>query len=155
MSTTEFVEATSADPFVRDLHRKAVRLLNDPSLDRKQRELHIRRLQSILLEHQAKQVAKAEKTAAKAVQREQVSRINRNQGVADPSQVVARRKEFEAAAKEQGHGQVREQLKEQVKATEKAGPVLETTPQAAPSAVAANDSHVPVRKRALLSLKRV
>ena len=156
MSTTEFVEATSADPFVRDLHRKAVRLLNDPSLDRKQRELHIRRLQSILLEHQAKQVAKAEKTAAKAAQREQVSRINRNQGVADPSQVVARRKEFGAAAKEQGQGQeqVREQLKEQVKATEKAGSVVEKTLQAAPSAEAANDSRVPVRKRALLRLNR-
>ena len=145
MSTTEFVEATSADPFVRDLHRKAVRLLNDPTLDRKQREFHMGRLQSILLEHQAKQAAKAEKTAAKAAQREQVSRINRNQGVANPSQVVARRKEFGAAVKEQG----------QVKATEKAGSVVEKTSQAAPSAVAANDSHVPVRKRALLSLKRV
>ena len=153
MSTTEFVEATSADPFVRDLHRKAVRLLNDPTLDRKQRELHIGRLQSILLEHQAKQAAKAEKTAAKAAQREQVSRINRNQGVADPSQVVARRKEFEAAAKEQE--QVREQFEEQVKASEKAGSVVETAPQVAPSAVAANDSHVPVRKRVLLRLNRV
>ena len=157
MSITTFVEATSADPFVRDLHRKAVRLLNDPTLDRKQREFHMGRLQSILLEHQAKQAAKAEKTAAKAAQREQVSRINRNQGVADPSQVVARRKEFGAAAKEQEEEQVREQLKEQVKATEteKAGSVVEKTSQAAPSAVAANDSHVHVRKRALLSLKRV
>ena len=150
MSTTEFVEATSADPFVRDLHRKAVRLLNDPTLDRKQREFHMGRLQSILLEHQAKQAAKAEKTAAKAAQREQVSRINRNQGVADPSQVVARRKEFGAAAKEQEQ----EQVKEQVKATEKAGPVDEKTLQAAPSAEAANDSQVSVRKRALLRLNR-
>ena len=145
MSTTEFVEATSADPFVRDLHRKAVRLLNDPSLDRKQREFHIGRLQSILLEHQAKQAAKAAKTAAKAAQREQVSRINRNQGVADPSQVVARRKEFEAAAKEQ----------RQVKEAEKAGPEVEKTLQSSPSAEAANDSHVTIRKRALLSLNRV
>ncbi|MBV5347415.1 hypothetical protein JZU46_04270 [bacterium] len=54
MSTTTFVEATSADPFIRDLHRKAVRLLNDPSLDRRKREFHMRRLQSILIEHQAK-----------------------------------------------------------------------------------------------------
>ena len=54
MSTTEFVWATSAGPFVRDLHCKAVRMLNDQSLDRKQREFHMGRLQSILLEHQAK-----------------------------------------------------------------------------------------------------
>jgi hypothetical protein len=38
MSTTTFIEATSADPFIRDLHRQAVRLLNDPSLDRRRRE---------------------------------------------------------------------------------------------------------------------
>ena len=144
MSTTTFVEATSADPFVRDLHRKAVRMLNDPSLDRSRREFHIRRLQSILLEYQAKQVAKAEKLAAKAAQREQVSRADRSQGVADPSQIVARRKEFEAPAKEQ----------EQVKATEEVGSVVDKTPQASQSATAGNDSQVTVRKRALLSLKR-
>ena len=144
MSTTEFVEATSADPFVRDLYRKAVRMLNDPSLDRSRREFHMRQLQSILLEHQAKQATKAEKTAAKAAQREQVSRANRSQGVADQSQVVARRKEFGAPAKEQGH----------VKATKEVGFMVEKTPQASQSVVAANDSQVPVRKRALLSLER-
>ena len=63
MSTTTFVEATSADPFIRDLHRKAVRLLNDPSLDRRKREFHMGRLQSILIEHQAKQDAKAVQTS--------------------------------------------------------------------------------------------
>ena len=72
MSTTPFVEATSADPFIRDLHRRALRLLNDTSLDRRKREFHVRRLQSILLEHQAKQAAKAEKLAAKTAKREQV-----------------------------------------------------------------------------------
>ena len=87
-------------------------------------------------------MAKAEKLAAKAAQREQVSRANRNQEVADPSQVVARRKEFRAPGKEQ------------VKATGEAGPVVEKTLQAAPRAEAANDSQVPVRKRALLSLKK-
>jgi hypothetical protein len=56
MSITTFVEATSADPFVRALHRKAVRLLNDPSLDRRRREFHMRRLQSILIEHLAQAV---------------------------------------------------------------------------------------------------
>jgi len=93
-TTTAFVEAVSADPFVRELHRRAVRLLNDPSLDRQQRELHVRRLQGILLEHQAKQASMAAKLAQRKAGREQLSRINRNQGVADQSQVVARRREF-------------------------------------------------------------
>ena len=93
-TTTAFVEAVSEDPFVRDLHRRAVRLLNDPSLDRQQREFHVRRLQGILLEHQAKQAAKAAQLARKKAGREQLSCTNRNQGVADQSQVVARRREF-------------------------------------------------------------
>ena len=93
-TTTAFVEAVSEDPFVRDLHRRTVRLLNDPSLDRQQRELHVRRLQGVLLEHQAKQAAKAAQLAQKKAGRGQVSRSNRNQGVADQSQVVARRREF-------------------------------------------------------------
>ena len=142
MSTTTFVEATSADPFIRDLHRKAVRVLNDPSLDRQQREFHVRRLQSILLEHQAKQDAKAARLLAKKASREQVSRENRNQGVADPSQVLARRKEFGAP------------VKEQMELTEQVAPAVEITPQAIPSAIAANDSLVPGRKRPVLRLKR-
>jgi hypothetical protein len=142
MSATTFVEATSADPFVRDLHRKAVRLLNDQSLDRQQREFHVRRLQSILLEHQAKEAAKAAKLAAKTAKREQVSRANRNQGVADPSQVVARRKEFGAP------------VTEQVEVKELVAPVFETTPQPIASSIAANDNQVPGRKRSVLSLKR-
>ena len=97
-TTTAFVESVSEDPFVRDLHRRAVRLLNDPSLDRQQREFHVRRLQSILLEHQAKQEAKAAQLAQKKAGREQLSRSLRNQGVADQSQVVARRREFGSLA---------------------------------------------------------
>ncbi len=93
-TTTAFVEAVSEDPFVRDLHRRAVRLLNDPSLDRQQRELHVRRLQGILLEHQAKQAVRAEQLAQKKAGREQLSRSLRNQGVADQSQLLARRREF-------------------------------------------------------------
>jgi hypothetical protein len=142
MSTTTFVEATSADPFIRDFHRKAVRLLNDPSLDRRKREFHMRRLQSILLEHQAKQDAKAARLLAKKASREQVSRENRNQGVADPSQVLARRKEFGAP------------VKEQMEVIEQVAPAVEITPQAIPSAIAANDSLVPGRKRPVLRLKR-
>ena len=142
MSTTTFVEATSADPFIRDLHRKAVRVLNDPSLDRQQREFHVRRLQSILLEHHAKQYAKAARLLAKKASREQVSRENLNQGVADPSQVLARRKEFGAPEKE---------LMEVI---EPVAPAVEITPQAIPSAIAANDSLLPGRKRPVLRLKR-
>jgi hypothetical protein len=94
MSTTTFVEATSADPFVRGLHRQAVRVLNDPTLDRQQREMHVRRLQSILRAHLTKEATKASQLAQKKAKREQVSRANRNQGMADQSQVLARRREF-------------------------------------------------------------
>lgn len=135
MSNAVFVEALSSDPFVKELHRRAVRLLNDPSLDRQQREFHIRRIQSLLLAHQAKQSAKAQRLADKKTQRELVSRNNRNQGVADPSQVLARRREF---------GQVAAEA---------------TTPQPLVNeVVAANDHHMPdrgtYRNRPLLTLKR-
>ncbi len=132
MSTTTFVEATSADPFVRELHRKAVRLLNDPSLDRRKREFHMRRLQSILIEHQARQEAKAARLLAKKASRAQESRENRSHGVVDPSQVVARRKEYGTPAVEQ----------------------VEVAVQAVPAAIAANDSQVGGRSRPVLTLKR-
>lgn len=138
MSTTTFVEATSADPVVRDLHRQAMRLLNDPSLDRRRREFHMRRLQSILIEHQAKQAAKAASSLARKTSREQVSRANRNQGVADPSQVVARRKEFGAA------------VTEWTQATEQVEQVVD----AAPRATVVGDKQVPGRHRPVLTLKR-
>ena len=60
MSDSQFIEAFSSDPFVRDIHRRAMRVLNDPMLDRNQRVFHIRKLQQILLEHQSKLAAKAE-----------------------------------------------------------------------------------------------
>ena len=37
MATTQFVEAISKDPYVRELHRRAVRVPSDPSLDHEQR----------------------------------------------------------------------------------------------------------------------
>ena len=132
MSTTTFVEAASADPFVRDLHRKAMRLLNDPSLDRSKRVFHMRRLQGILIEHLAMQVAKADRLQAKKASRAQVSRENRNQGVADPSQVTARRREFGVTAKEQEVA----------------------TARSIPAVVAVNDRQVTKRNRPVLSLKR-
>jgi hypothetical protein len=58
MSDSQFIEAFSEDPFVRDIHRRAMRILNDPTLDRNQRVFHIRKLQKILVEHQQKQAAK-------------------------------------------------------------------------------------------------
>jgi hypothetical protein len=139
MSITTFVEATSADPFVRDLHRMAVRLLNDPSLDRKRREFHMRRLQSRLIEYLARQAAKAEKLAAKSEQREQVSRANRNQRVADPSQVLARRKEFSKA------------LPQTVEQVHLAAPVERGALQ---SAAAVNANQMTGRRRPELTLKR-
>jgi len=146
MSTTTFVEATSADPFIRDLHRKAVRLLNDSSLDRRKREFHMRRLQSILIEHQAKQEAKAARLLAKKASREQVSRENRNQGVADQSQVAARRREFGVKATEQA--------KEQGGTGDLPEPVTDGCLVVVVAANATNDSQVPGRNRPVLTLKR-
>lgn len=135
MSNAVFVEALSSDPFVKELHRRVVRLLNDPSLDRQQREFHIRRNQSLLLAHQARQSAKAQRLVDKKLKRDQVSRSNRNQGVADLSQVLARRREI---------GQV---------ATEVTVPQAEVR-----DVVAANDNHMPrrgtYRNRPVLTLKR-
>ena len=141
MSTTPYVEATSNDTFVRELHRRAMRLLNDSSLDRRQREFHMRRLQSILLEHQAKQAAAAAKLAAKSAKREQVSRTNRNQGVADQSQVVARRKEFEREP---------EKAVEHVEPVVMA-PVLVSLPD---TDCAANENQLTGRRRPVLTLNR-
>ena len=142
MQHTAFVEAMSADPFVRQLHRNAIRLLNDPSLDRQQREFHIRRIQSLLVEHQAKQAAKAQKKAAKEATRDQVSRNNRNQRVADPSQVVARRKEIGFAPRQQAL------------ATRQGDLMADSAPQANAIALAANDSQATGRNRPVLKLKR-
>lgn len=142
MQHTAFVEATSADPFIRQLHRNAIRLLNDPSLDRQQREFHVRRIQSLLVEHQAKQAAKAQKKAAKEATRDQVSRNNRNQKVADPSQVVARRNEFGLAARRQALATPLGEL------------MVDSVPQADANAAAANDSQANGRNRPVLKLKR-
>ncbi len=142
MQHTPFVEALSADPFVRQLHRNAIRLLNDPSLDRQQREFHIRRVQSLLVEHQARQAAKAHKKAAKEASRDQVSRNNRSQKVADPGQVVARRKEFGGAAREQAQEIAQGDLK------------VDAVAQTAAIAAASNDSQASGRNRPVLKLKR-
>lgn len=139
MSNAVFVEALSSDPYVRELHRRVVRVLNDPSLDRQQREFHVRQVQSLLLAHQARQVVKAKKLADKQAQLTQGSRHNSNQGVAHPSQVVARNRELGNAAK-------------------KATPA-EIKAQPAVTPVAANDTHMhghkTYRNRSLIKLKKV
>jgi hypothetical protein len=136
MSTTTFVEALSADPYIRELHRKAVRLLNDPTLDRQQREFHVRRLQAALLEHQAREALKAARLAEKKGRREQASRADRNKGVADQSQVLARRREFALAHQEKGEN-------------EGQGPQKAEQP-----VVTGSDNRLTGRSRPVLTLKR-
>ena len=136
MSTTTFVEAHSADPYIRELHRKAVRLLNDPTLDRQQREFHVRRLQAALLEHQAREALKAARLAEKKGKREQASRADRNKGVADQSQVLARRREFARTQQERGEN-------------EGQGPQ-----KAAQPVVTGSDNRLTGRSRPVLTLKR-
>jgi hypothetical protein len=116
-----------------------MRLLNDPSLDRRKREFHMRQLQGILLEHQAKQEAKAAKLVAKTAKREQVSRSNRNQGVADQSQVLAWRREFERGI-------------EAAAIAVASSPVLRAVQQAG---AASNEIQLTGRSRPVLTLKRV
>ena len=93
MSTTQFAEVSSSDPYVQKLGRRAIRLLNDTTLERCQREKHIRDLQQMLLEHQAKQAAKAKRLEEKKSvnQRPESARA---QAMANTSQITARRKEF-------------------------------------------------------------
>lgn len=55
MSKTTFIEAQSQDPVEQALARKALRLLNDPSLQRKQRIDLVRQVQRELLQHRQRQ----------------------------------------------------------------------------------------------------
>lgn len=96
MSNTQFAEVTSSDPFVQKLGRRAIRLLNDPTLERWQRERHIRKLQSLLLEHQAKQAAKASRIEAKKSGSRRPQDGSKT-SEADVSQIRARRREFSQA----------------------------------------------------------
>lgn len=93
MSTTQFAEVSSSDPFVQKLGRRAIRLLNDTTLERWQREKHIRDLQQMLLEHQARQAVKAKRLEEKKATNKRPQSV-KAQAVADSSQITARRKEF-------------------------------------------------------------
>ena len=101
MSGTQFIEAFSTDPFVRDIHRRALAYLNDPSMDRKERETQIRRLQALLVDHQRTESTQADKLADKTAVREQASRLTGNKSVAPASQITARRREFAAVIRGQ------------------------------------------------------
>lgn len=69
MSNTALLEEGSSDPLVRELGRRAVRILNDRSIDRQQREVLIRQLQARLLDHQALVARKARQKATLAARR--------------------------------------------------------------------------------------
>ena len=135
MSNTAFVESQSSDPFVRELSRSAVRILNDQTLDRRQREALIHRLQARLVGHQAKQALKAAQKAAKAVKKVGTDRRERGLVQADQRQVLSLRKDF-----------ISELVVEEVVPTE---------PKEVISAViSANDGYYPNRRRSVLTLKR-
>lgn len=51
MSHAPFIESQSEDPIEQAIARKVHRILNDRTLDRQQRENHVRRAQRDLLEH--------------------------------------------------------------------------------------------------------
>lgn len=70
MPNTVYLEGLSSDPYVIKLHRSAIRVLNDPSLQRWQRERHIRRIQSLLLTHLAKLESRQARRTAKQASRQ-------------------------------------------------------------------------------------
>lgn len=98
MSQIKFVEAFSTDPFVREIHQKVMHALNDATLDRYQRESQIRKLQDLLIQHQFMEGRRAAQHAEKQAQQEKAAQIIRNTGIADPAQILARRKEFEPSS---------------------------------------------------------
>ena len=94
MSSTHFVEALSADPFIKETSRRAIRILNDQSITREQRERLIRGLQQQLLEHQVQEATKLKKATIKATKSRQKNSDGSGQVQADASQVVARTRDL-------------------------------------------------------------
>ena len=66
MSNAHFVECLSSDPFIQNIGRRAIRVLNDPSLTRPQRVTLIQRIQHELVEYQEEVNRRALAVAAKA-----------------------------------------------------------------------------------------
>ena len=88
MSVAKFVEAFSGGSYVRDLHRRVVQILNDPALDRKEHELQVRKIQSTLCSHLETASGKEKRLAEKNAGRSKSLGIQRQHGVAHPSQVM-------------------------------------------------------------------
>lgn len=65
MSNTQFQESQSDDPVERAIARRVHRILNDPTLDRSQRESLVRKAQRDLVQHR-KQQADKQKLQAQA-----------------------------------------------------------------------------------------
>ena len=84
MSDTHFVESYSTDPVERAIARKVIRILNDQTLDRQQRESLVRRAQQELLRHLRERPA--------PLPRAKAARVRRNSRVLDP--IAARRREL-------------------------------------------------------------
>jgi len=103
MSNTKLIESQSSDPYVRQLARNAMRVLNDPTLARWQRERLIVRLQALLKEHYAKEQSKAARLAARQ-ERKAGQPAKPGSGalvaIAHATQVLARRRELGAALKD-------------------------------------------------------
>ena len=99
MSGIKFVEAFSTDPRVREIHQKVITVLSDLELDQHQRKTQIRKLQDLLIEHQSTEGRKAAQHAEKHVPKDQAVPTKRNTGIADPTQILAWRKEFEGKTK--------------------------------------------------------
>ena len=140
MSNTAFVESQSPDPFVRELCRRAVRILNDQSLQRRQRERLIHQLQGRLMGHQVKQALETERKAAKAARagtRGHTDLLATGSVLADQRQVLALSKEFSSDVIAEQNVQL--DLKAVVSAA---------------SAAAANDGEYSNRKRSVLTLNR-
>lgn len=82
MSNAHFVECLSSDPFIQNISRRAIRVLNDPSLSRPQRVTLIQRIQQELVEHQdevnRRGLAVAAKATCKPTRRDFVAVISGN-----------------------------------------------------------------------------
>jgi hypothetical protein len=92
MSGQLFFEAFSSDPYVRQLHRRAVEILNDPDLNRHQRESRIRSIQAMLLDHSRQTAYKAKAVTTK---NGKSMKPVVSQAVAHQAQIETRRREFQ------------------------------------------------------------
>ena len=93
-SNTQFVELASSDEFERELGRRAIRILNDGSLDRERRVVLIRRLQQQLLDYRGSRTGWLQKPASKWTGRRGAPRTDAKPVVVGDDPMVARRREL-------------------------------------------------------------